>query len=135
MQETGVLHDHLVGLGHVQEGGDQLVVVDGDDVVQVFLDVGEHLVAGSFDGHAVGDGVHGGQGDHVPRLQAGLHAGRAGGFHADDLHVGVEELCQGGHAACQAAAADGDEDDVHVREVAEDLIGDGALTGGHRAGR
>ena len=64
-------------------------------------------------------------------LQAGLHAGCAGGFHADDLHVGVEELCQGGHAAGQAAAADGHQDDVHIREVAENFIGDGALTGGH----
>ena len=71
----------------------------------------------------------------MARLQAGLHGGRAGGLHADDLHIGVEQLGQGGHTGGQTAAADGHQDDVHVGQVLEDLIGDGALAGGHGPGR
>ena len=129
-QQAGVLHDHLVLLHHVQEGVHQLVVVDGDDVVDILLDIGEDLVTGGFHRHAVGNGLHPVQGDHMARLHAGLHGGRAGGLHADHRHVGVEQLGQGGHAGGQPAAADGHQDHVHIGEILEDLVGDGALPGG-----
>ena len=129
-EQTGVLHDHLVPLHDVQEGLHQLAVLQGQHPVHVLLDIGEHQIAGGLYRHAVGDGAGGGQGDHMARLQAGLHGGRAGGLHADDLYIGVEQLGQGGHARGQTAAADGDQDHVHVGQVLEDLIGDGTLTGG-----
>ena len=66
----------------------------------------------------------------MARLHGGFHGRGAGGLHADDLHVGVEQLCQGGHARRQPAAADGHQDDVHVGQGLEDLIGDGALAAG-----
>ena len=132
-QQPGVLHDHLVLFHHVQEGVHQLSVVNGEDVVQILLDVGEDLVPGRLDRHAVGDGVHAGQGDDMARVQAGAHGGRPGGLHPDDLYIGVEQLGQGGHPRGQSAAADRHQDDVHVGQVGEDLIGDGALAGGqHR---
>ena len=64
-------------------------------------------------------------------LQAGLHGGGALRLHADDYDVGVEQLGQGGYACGQSAAADGDQDYIHVGEVLEDLIRNGALAGGH----
>ena len=116
---------------HIQESLHQLRIWDGDDLVHMVPDVGEHLVSRGLDGGAVSDGVGGGQGDHMARLQAGLHAGRPLRLHADDFYVGVEQLGQGGHTRRQPAAADGHQDDVHVGQVLEDLIGDGALAGGH----
>ena len=67
----------------------------------------------------------------MARFHTGLHGGRAGGLHADDLHIGVEQLGQRTDAGGQTAAADGHQNDVHIGQVAEDLIGDGALAGGH----
>ena len=129
-QQTGIFHDHLVLFHHIQEGIHQLVVVDGDDVVDVLLDVGEDLVAGGLDRHAVGNGLHLVQGDHMTGIQAGLHGGGPGGLHADDGDVGIEQLGQGGHAGGQSAAADGHQDHVHVGQVLEDFVRDGALAGG-----
>ena len=129
-QQARVLHDHLGLFHHIQEGVHQLVVRDGNDVVDIFLNIRENLVAGGFDGHAVGDGLNPVQGDHMAGVQAGLHGGRAGGLHADDRHVGVEELGQGGHAGGQSAAADGHQNHIHVGQILKDLIGNGALPGG-----
>ena len=63
--------------------------------------------------------------------QGGFHRGGALRLHADDLYVGVEELCQGGNAGSQSAAADGHQDHVHVGEILENLVGNGALTSGY----
>ena len=130
-KQSRVLHHHFVLLHHVQKGVHQLAVVDGDDAVQVPLDVGEHLVAGGFHRHAVGDGGHLVQRHHPPRLQAGLHGRRPGGLHPDHLHRGVKQLGQGGHPRRQPAAPHRDQDHVHIGQVLENLIGDGALAGGH----
>lgn len=73
-EQAGVLHDHLMVLDHIQKRRDQLVVVDGDDAVEVLLDVGEDLVAGLEHRGAVGDGVGARQLHHVAGLQGGLHA-------------------------------------------------------------
>ena len=130
-EQAGVLHHHFVLLHHIQEGLHQLRVGDGDDVVHIFLYIGEDQIAGSFHRYAVGDGVGGGESDHVTRLQTGLHGGGALGLHANDGDIGVEQLGQGGHAGGQPAPADGDQDHVHIGQVLEDLIGDGALAGSH----
>ena len=95
-EQTGVFNDHLVLLGHIEEGVHQLGVINGDDLVDVLLDIGEHQIAGSLDRHAVGDGGDVLQRHHMARFHTGLHGGRAGGLHADDLHIGVEQLGQRG---------------------------------------
>ncbi len=65
------------------------------------------------------------------RLQAGFHGRRAGGLHPEHPHRGVEQLGQGGHPRRQPAAPHGDQNHVHIGQVLENLIGDGALAGGH----
>ena len=128
-QQAGVLHHHLMLFHHIQESLHQLRIWDGDDLVHMVPDVGEHLVSRGLDGGAVSDGVGGGQGDHMARLQAGLHAGRPLRLHADNFYVGVEQLGQGGHTRRQPAAADGHQDHVHIRQLLQNLQTDGALTG------
>ena len=64
----------------------------------MLLYIGEDQIAGGLYRHTVGDGGGGGQSHHMAGLQAGLHGGGAGGLHTDDLHIGVEELSQGGYA-------------------------------------
>ena len=129
-EQAGVFHHHLMPLHNVQKGFHQLAVLNGDDPVHIFLHKGEDLIARGLDRHAVGNGGGAGEGDHMARLQAGLHGGRPGGFYADDLHMGVEQLGQGGHSRRQSPAADGYQDDLHVGQVLENLVGDGALAGG-----
>ena len=116
---------------HVQEGVHQLVVLDGEDLVHILLDVGEHLLPRRLHRHTVGDGLHPGQGDHMARLQAGLHGGRPRRLHPDHLHMGVEQLGQGGHPGGQPAPANGHQNHVHIGQILEDLVGDGALARGH----
>ena len=130
-EQAGVFHHHLMLLHHIQKGVHQFRIRNGQDAVYIFLYIGEHQVAGGLDRHAIGDGVGGGEGDHMAGLQAGLHGGGALRLHADDRDVGVEQLGQGGHASGQAAAADGDQDHIHVGEVLKDLVCDGALAGGY----
>ena len=118
-------------LHHVQEGHDDLFVVNGDDTVEVLLDVGEDLVARLKHGGAVGDGVRAGQLHHVAGFKRGFHASGAGGLHADDLDVRVQQLGQRGHARGQSAAADGHQDVVDQRQLLHDFHGDGALARGN----
>ena len=66
----------------------------------------------------------------MARLQAGLHGGRPGGLYPNDLHMGVKQLGQGRHPGSQPAAPDWHQDGVHIGQVLENLIGDGALAGG-----
>ena len=88
-EQSGVFHHHLVLFHDIQEGVHQLGVGNGDDVVHIVLYIGEDQIARGLHRHAVGNGVGGGQGDHVARLQAGLHRGRAFRLHTDDGDVGV----------------------------------------------
>ena len=129
-EQAGILDDHLVAFDHVQKRHDQLGVVDGDDVVEVLLQIREGLVAGLEHRGAVGDGARVRQLHHMPGLDGRLHAGRALRLHADHLDVRVQQLGQGGHAGGKPAAADGHQDVVHQRQLLDDLHGDGALAGG-----
>ena len=128
-EKARVLDDHLMAFHHVEERDDELIVLDRDDVVEVFLDVGEDLVARLLNRRAVGDRGDVGQLDDVARLERRLHAGGPGRFDADDLDAGVEQLRQGGNARGQPAASDGNEDDVDQRQLLHDLHGDGSLAG------
>ena len=126
-EQSRVLDDHLMPLHHVEEGLDQLVVLDRDDLVDVLPHVGEDLLARGLHRDAVGDRLCDGQCHDMPRLHARLHGRCPDGFHADDLHARVQQLRERRDARRQAAAADRDQDHVHVRQILKDLIGDRAL--------
>ena len=128
-QKAGVLDHHLVVLDHVQEGRDQLLVGDRDDFIQVLLQIREDPAARRLDRRAVRDRIDLGKRDDLPRLQRGLEAGRPLRLHRDHLHIGLEELGKRRDARRQAASADRDQDDVHQRQVLDDLHGDRPLTG------
>ena len=130
-QKAGVFHHHFVVFHDVEEGVYQLVVFDGQELIHIFLHIGEHQVAGGTHGHAIGNGDGAGQGDDVACFHRGLHGSGARGLHADDLHIGIEQLGQSGHACRQAAAADGNQNDVHIRQRLENFIGNGALAASH----
>ena len=97
----------------------------------MLLQEGEDLIAGGLYRHAVGNRLHCGKGDDMPCVHTGLHGGGALRLHAVDLHAGVEQLCQRGNAGGKPAAADGHQNHVHIRQVGENFIGDGALSRGH----
>ena len=59
------------------------------------------------------------------------HGRRALGLNAVHLDIGVQTLDGKGHAGDQAAAADGDNDGVHVLDLLGQLQSNGALPGNH----
>ena len=44
-QKSGVFYDHLVVFNHIKEGNDQIIVLDGNDIIKVFLQIREHIFA------------------------------------------------------------------------------------------
>ena len=67
----------------------------------------------------------------MSRFKRGLKARRAFGFHADHFDIGLEHLGKRGYACGKSAAAHGDQNNVHKRQVLDDLHGDRSLSGGH----
>ena len=126
---AGGLDDLLAALHEQEHRLGDLEIVDGDDVVGVFLDERDGDVARRLDGDAVGDGGHGVGLDIAVRMERLRDRVRALGLHADDLHAGVDLLDARGHAGKQAAAAGRHDDDVRRGQIAEDLEAERALTG------
>ena len=130
-EQAGILDDHLVIFDHVEEGGDELVVFDGDDIVEVLLNVRENLVAWLQHGGAVGDGVRARQLHHMASFQGSLHARCVSGLDANDLDMRVQQLGQRRYARGQSAATDGNQNVVNERQLFHDFHGNGALARGN----
>ena len=126
---AGALGHEFVAFDEGQDGGANLVLADGDDLIDVGAAELEGVHAGLLDGDTVGDGQYGGEGLYLVVVAALHHAGGAAGLHADDADGGFEGLEGIGHAAGQSAAADGHEHHVDVGVVGEDFHTDGALSG------
>ena len=85
------------------------------------------MLARGLDRDAVRNGAHGvGRGERVRAEGVGDRRG-ALGLYADDLNARVDLLGAGRDTRDQAAAARGDKDHVHKRQVAQDLERDRAL--------
>ncbi len=82
-QQTGVLHDHLMVLHHVEERDYQLLIPHRDDVVQIFLKIWENVRARCLDRRAVRDGIHARQCHNMPHFKRFLHAIRPCRLHAN----------------------------------------------------
>ena len=126
---ASALGDGLRALQQADDRGCDLVLGDGHDFVNVFFHDGERQVARRQHMDAVGDRgsvLHGG---HSAAAVGDEHGGNGGRLHADDLHVGAHGLDRHGHAADESAAADGNDDLLHVGHLVENLKADRALTG------
>ena len=75
------------------------------------------------DGRAVLDGR-----DH-PAAEGYKHGGHRCRLNADDLDVGAHGFDRHRHTADQSAAADGDDDLLHIGHLIQNLQPDGSLTG------
>src|SRR5262249_43947755 len=111
------------------EGVRDLVVGDGDGVVDVLADDGEVELGGEGGGESVGDGFVAFDADGVTGTQPLEDGGGALGVDADDTEVGSQGFGGQGDAGDEPAAADGDDELFHLGEIFEDFEGDGALTG------
>jgi hypothetical protein len=92
---------------HIKKSIHQLAVFNGQDVVHILLYIREHQIAGGFYRHAVGNGHHLVQGDHMTCVHTGFHTRRARGLHPDHRHSGLDQLCKGGHSRGQTAPSEG----------------------------
>ena len=87
------------------------------------------MFARFFHGNAVGYGRHGLQAFYFMVFHAAEHAGCSAGLHSIDLHGGIQAFDGKCHAADQASASDGDDDDFHVGQLFEQFQSDSALSG------
>ena len=104
-QKAGIFDDHLVILNHIQEGDNELIVLNRDDAVHILLNIGEKLFAGTLHRRAVRNGVGARQRYNLSRLERSLHAGRIFRLDTDHMDVRVQELREGRNTARKTAAA------------------------------
>ena len=128
-QKSGIFHDHLMVLDHIQKSHDQLVVIDGDDFIDILLKIREHMLARCLHGCPVRDGADSRKCHNMTGLQRSRKTCCPGRFDTNHLDVRVQHLCQRGHACRQSAAADRNQDILHKRKVLEDLHHDRPLAG------
>ena len=131
-QKAGIFHNHLVIFHYIQKGYDQLVIGDCDNIVQIFLNIGENLFSRRLDGCTVCNGVDRGKRRHFFILQGYLHTVGACRLYADHLDIGVQHFGQGRDSGTESASADGNENVIYERKLLYDLHGNGSLSGGHR---
>src|SRR5690606_25365420 len=113
------LGDQAPGEGEVADGGADLVLGDGDDVVHVRLKVGEGQL-GELGAQPVGDGAEGTGGIPDDEAAGGEALGGVGGqlgLDPDDPDRRPRGLDGGGDAGDEAAAADRHGDDLGVGQV------------------
>ena len=128
-QQTGVFHNHLVILHHIQECHDEFIILHRDDVIQIFLDIRENLASRCLDRCAVRNGVDLRQRRYFSCRKGSLHTVCARRLHADDLDLRIQKLRQCGHAGCQSAPSDRNQNILHQRKLLKDLHGDRSLSG------
>ena len=128
-QKTRVLDNHLVVLDHVEEGDNQLIVLNRDNAVQVLLNVGENLLAGALHRSAVRNRVSTRQCHNLARRERSLHASRILRLHADHMDVRIQQFRESRDAAREAAAADRHENVIDCRQLFHDFHRDAALAG------
>ena len=128
-EKTGVFNNHLVIFHHVQECHHELLIRNGDDFIDVLLDIWENLFAGTFYGSAVRNCVHTRELGDLAVFQGYLHAVRTCRFHTDDVDLRIQKLGEGRNAGRETASSDGYQDGIDNWELLDDFHGDGALAG------
>ena len=116
---------------HVKKSHHQLLILHGNDIIQIFAYIGKNLFTRSFHRRAVRNGI-----DMLHRLylagpDGSLHTGRARRLHADDFDLRIQKLGQRGYACGQSAAADGHQNIIHKRQFLYNLHSDGSLSRSH----
>ena len=128
-EKTGVFDNHLVIFHHIQECHHELLIRNGDDFIDVLLNIWENLFAWTFYRSAVCNCVHTRKLGDFAVFQGHLHAVRASRFHTDDVDLRIQKLGEGGNAGSETASSDGNQDGIDDRKLLDDFHGDGALSG------
>ena len=57
-QQTGVFYDHLMILYHIKECYNKLIIVNSNDVIQIFLNIWENFSSRSFYSSTICNGIY-----------------------------------------------------------------------------
>ena len=81
-------------LHHIQKAYDQFIIGNGDDIVQVLLNIWEDIAARCLDCGTVRNGVDRRKRCYLACGEGCLHAIGTGGFHTYDFNLRIQKLCQ-----------------------------------------
>src|ERR1700728_1799155 len=129
---SGTLGQSLFPLEQDQDVSGNFLFVDGDKLVDILFDKGKSLCPGATNSNAVGDGSFSGNGDRMAGSACLEHGRQAFSLDADDADLRIAFLNGAGHAADEAAAADGNHDRFQAGNLLKQLEADGPLPGDDR---
>ena len=123
-KQAGILDNHLMVFNHIKESNDKFVIFDSDDLIEIFLYVGEDLVTWFLHCSAVSDGANVRKLYYMASFKRGFHACCTFGLNSDNLDPRVEHFRQSGNARCESAASDWHQDSVYKGKLLHDFHGD-----------
>ena len=127
-QKSGVLNDHLVVFYHIKESNDQLIIIDRNDIIQIFLDIREDMLTRSLYRSTICNRIYMRKSNDFAFLHGGLHAGCSGRLYTDDLDMRVQKLGKCGNTCCQSASSDRYKDIIYKRKLLYDFHCNGSLS-------
>ena len=68
---------------HIQKGYDQLIIINGDDLIYIFLDIGEQLFTRTLNSRTICNGIDLRKGYNFSLAQRFLHTAGSGRLNAD----------------------------------------------------
>ena len=117
---------------HIKEGYYQLLILNGYDVIQIFLDIGENLAPRRLYCRTVGNRIYGRQSRYMSAFQRFLHTVCTSRLYADYLNLGIKQLRQRRYTSRQPAAADWHQNNIYERKLLKYLHCNRSLSGCNR---
>ena len=114
---------------HIKKSHDQLIIIDGNDIVQIFLDIWEDIFSRSLYCSTICDSIYVRKRYDLPFLQGCLHTCCACRLNTDDFDVWVQKLRKCRDTCSKSAPSDRYQNVIYKRKFLYDLHGDSSLTG------
>ena len=114
---------------HIQECNDQLIILNRDDFIQIFLDIWENMRTRSLNCSTICNGVYMGQCNNLPFLKRSLHAGCTCRLYTDYFNMRIKKLGKCGYTCCKSASTDWHQNIIYKRKLLYDFHSNRTLAG------
>ena len=127
-KKSGIFYNHLVIFNHIQESNDQFIILNGDDPVQILLDIREDFGTGRLNSSTICNSIYMRKGNHFPFLKRCFHASCTGRLYTNHFDMGIQKLCKCGNSCSKSAASNRHKNVIYQRKFLYDLHSNGSLT-------